>query len=587
MTDGTDDTAADSGDATGEGPRGAVPGYALGERIGKGGMGEVVLARDQRIGRDVALKRLRAAAPQPPAVARFLREARIQARLEHPAIVPVHELGTDPDGKPYFTMKRISGVTLSGLLTAAERPPLQRLLRVLADVSLAIELAHARGVVHRDLKPANIMLGDFGEVYVLDWGLARVTGEAEDTIGDDVESFDGMTQAGVVLGSPGYMAPEQIQRPSDVGPGADVYALGSILFEVLAGESLHPRGAAAALPSTLAGVDGSPARRRPDRAVPPELDAICVDALAQDPADRPSARELAHRIERYLDGDRDVEHRKSLAASHLVAARAAHAAGHARRTEAAQFASRALALDPESADAAALVTALALEPPREEPPALRAELAAAEGEVQRRQSRTAKMSFLAIFAYLMIAAWNGLLGLTVVIAIGGLCAVLFAVQHRLQRRTASGREMVLVAIGNATMAALLSRMFGPLLVAPAVCCVMAVSLASYPQLVDRARVLVVPLLVGAWLGPVALEQLGVLAPTWQVVPGAVISTSHTVAIGGSSTVGLLIFANVLAIVVMGLFANALAKSRRDAMRQSATQAWQMRQLVPAARPAES
>jgi hypothetical protein len=195
------------------------------------------------------------------------------------------------------------------------------------------------------------------------------------------------------------------------------------------------------------------------------------------------------------------------------------------------------------------------------------------------------MSFLAIFAYLVIAAWNGLLGRGVVLAIGGLCAVLFVVQTYLQRRTASGREMVLVAIGNATMAALLSRMFGPLLVAPAVCCIMAVSLSSYPQLVDRARSLVVPLLVGAWLGPVALEQLGVLAPTWQVVPGAVISTSHTVAIGGASTVALLMFANVLAIVVIGLFANALARSRRDAMRQSATQAWQMRQLVPSARKA--
>jgi serine/threonine-protein kinase len=580
MSHGTDDTQVGDSSDPGAGAAKAVPGYALGERIGKGGMGEVVLARDERIGRDVALKRLRAAAPQADAVARFLREARIQARLEHPAIVPVHELGTDPDGRPYFTMKRITGVTLGGSIAGAERPPLQRTLRALADVCLAIEFAHARGVVHRDLKPANVMLGDFGEVYVLDWGLARVTGEHESAIRGDVESLDGMTQAGAVLGSPGYMAPEQIQSAHDVGPAADVYALGSILFEVLAGEPLHPRGAAAALPSTVAGVDGSPARRRPERGVPPELDAICVDALAQDPGDRPSAREVAHRIERYLDGDRDVAHRRSLAASHLIAARAALAAGHARRSEAAQFASRALVLDPESVEAAAVVTSLALEPPRDQPPALHAELAAAEGEVQRRQSRTAKMSFLAIFAYLVIAAWNGLTGLAVVIAIGALCAVLFAVQHRLQRRTASAREMVLVAIGNAAMAALLSRTFGPLLVAPAVCCVMAVSLASYPQLVDRARVLVVPLLVGAWLGPVVLEQLGVLAPTWQVVPGAVISTSHTVAIGGASTVGLLMFANVLAIVVIGLFANALAKSRRDAMRQSATQAWQMRQLVP-------
>jgi serine/threonine-protein kinase len=190
------------------GTRTAVPGYQLGALIGHGGMGEVVAAYDPRVGREVAIKRLRAAAASGDGVARFLREARIQARLEHPAIVPVHDLGTDPDGRPYFTMKRLAGVTLAHQLATKPPPPRQRLLRAFADVCLAIELAHGRGVVHRDLKPANIMLGDFGEVYVLDWGLARVLGEHDASVGADVESLDGMTQAGSVLGTPGYMAPE-------------------------------------------------------------------------------------------------------------------------------------------------------------------------------------------------------------------------------------------------------------------------------------------------------------------------------------------------------------------------------------------
>ncbi|HEV7555090.1 MAG TPA: serine/threonine-protein kinase, partial [Kofleriaceae bacterium] len=170
---------------------GAVPpGYSFVKVLGAGGMGEVVLARDTAIGREVALKRMRAvAAARPDAETRFIREAKIQARLEHPAIVPVHTFGRDADGKPYFTMKRLAGVTLDRKL---ETLPLQQLLAAFVDVCLAIELAHGHGVIHRDIKPANIMLGDFGEVYVLDWGVARVTDEAEPQ-SIDIVSAEGET----------------------------------------------------------------------------------------------------------------------------------------------------------------------------------------------------------------------------------------------------------------------------------------------------------------------------------------------------------------------------------------------------------
>src|SRR5688500_5550674 len=132
--------------------RGATS-YQLGALIGRGGMGEVVLAHDPAIGRDVALKRLRTEAPSRELVDRFLREAKIQARLDHPAIVPVHELGYDADGRPYFVMKRLAGTTLHEVLTSRTRSqPINRLLRALVEVCLAIDLAHARGVVHRDLK---------------------------------------------------------------------------------------------------------------------------------------------------------------------------------------------------------------------------------------------------------------------------------------------------------------------------------------------------------------------------------------------------------------------------------------------------
>src|SRR5690349_14585720 len=157
----------------------------FGGRLGEGGMGEVLLAHDEHIGRDVAVKRIRASEPTAEELSRFLREARVQGRLEHPAVVPVHDLAVDRDGRPFFVMKRLSGTTLLELLGRLRADPAadgatvrRRMLRAFADVCLAIEFAHSRGIVHRDLKPANIMLGDFGEVYVLDWGVARALTEA-------------------------------------------------------------------------------------------------------------------------------------------------------------------------------------------------------------------------------------------------------------------------------------------------------------------------------------------------------------------------------------------------------------------------
>src|SRR5262245_18574010 len=141
--------------------------YDSGELIGRGGMGEVVAAHDRQIGREVALKRMRGEPPTERAIRRFVREAMIQGRPDHPSIAPVYDLGRDDDGMPYFTMKKLAGVTLAQILREpqlAAKYPRQRLLRALAEVCLAVELAHTRGIVHRDLKPENLVLGDFGEV---------------------------------------------------------------------------------------------------------------------------------------------------------------------------------------------------------------------------------------------------------------------------------------------------------------------------------------------------------------------------------------------------------------------------------------
>ncbi|HEX7837328.1 MAG TPA: serine/threonine-protein kinase, partial [Kofleriaceae bacterium] len=235
-----------------------VAGYEIGEMLGRGGMGEVLLGHDGTIGRDIAIKRMRQPDASFEAETRFLREAKIQARLQHPAIVPVHELGRDADGRPYFTMKRLAGRTLYQLL--GEAPP--RLLRAFVDVCLAIEFAHSCGVIHRDIKPTNIMLGDFGEVYVLDWGVARVLGEGDEHPSvRDIVTAPGETQTGAAMGTPGYMAPEQALGYG-ITPAVDVYALGCVLFEILTGEPLHPRGVSGAA-NAIAHPTEAPSARRP------------------------------------------------------------------------------------------------------------------------------------------------------------------------------------------------------------------------------------------------------------------------------------------------------------------------------------
>jgi len=560
----------------------ALPNYAVARTIGLGGMGEVVVARDMRIGRDVAIKRLRSPSPSATSVARFMREARIQALLDHPSVVPVHEIGTDSAGQPYFTMKRLSGVTLAKALRSTDRPTPQRLLRAFVDACLAVSFAHERRIVHRDLKPSNIMLGDFGEVYVIDWGVARVVDDQEDvpTGLEDIESLEGMTEAGTVLGTPGYMAPEQIRAP-DVGPPADVYALGATLFEILAGASLHPRGNQALI-TTAAGIDGSPRNRRPDRSIPPELDALTVAALSPDPAARPTARQLADAVQRYLDGDRDVEHRRELAARELAAARQAlHGGDVARRAEAIHSAGRALALDPESREAAALITALMLEPPREPPRELREQLLASEAVIQQRQGRIAARSLIAMLLFLVAAGLNGLHDAPLFFSIVGWNVLMIAISLAVWRRPVVRFEVWAVVVGNSVLIALLSRLFGPFIVTPVVTGVMALSLTSYPRLMPQARIVIL-FLAGAWIVPVALELAGLLSPAWEVLEGSVVSTSHVVRVDDGPTAVLLIGGNVLAIVVIGLFANALARSRREAQRAVEIQAWHLRQLLPAA-----
>jgi eukaryotic-like serine/threonine-protein kinase len=258
--------------ALADGTEHASDGYELGPVIAWGGMGQVRLARDLRLGRQVALKELIRA--DDTLAARLVREARVAAELEHPNIVPIYDIGTWADGTPYYTMRYVAGRTLFTALreatTLAER--MQLLPAVIAACD-AVGFAHGRGIVHRDLTPANIMLGERGETYVIDWGLAK------DLRTMPVHAQPLLTVRGEVLGSPAYMPPEQ--AAGDVADAhADVHALGAILHHLVSGAAPYDGMTSSEI---LAQVR---AAAPPSPVGPRGLVAIIATAMARDRAAR-------------------------------------------------------------------------------------------------------------------------------------------------------------------------------------------------------------------------------------------------------------------------------------------------------------
>lgn len=282
-------------------PEPMAPGYRILQCLGSGGMGVVWLAWDRRLQRRVALKVLDGDAAHGGLTDRLIREARVLARLEHPGIVPVHEVGRLADGRVYYVMKFIEGARLDHHLRRT--PHAGARLRLMMQLCEPVAFAHSRNVVHRDLKPANVMVGAFGEVLVLDWGLARTglhapqTHPGERTGGGPPTSNTGgdrggrATEDGTVLGTPGYMAPEWMR--GDAGSAdhrADIFSLGALLRDIV---------------TWAADTDETPRR------VPRPLAAIIGRAMAADPRERyASVDELRTEVARYLDGARVETHRE-------------------------------------------------------------------------------------------------------------------------------------------------------------------------------------------------------------------------------------------------------------------------------------
>lgn len=301
--------------------------YELLRLIGQGAWGRVWLARDLRLNREVALKEIcPQSAGSEVARQRLVKEAQVTGQLEHPNIVPIHELGHDTATRlPFYAMRYLGNDTLKNAIARHHqhgpdepRDPLElhRLLTCFVGVCQAVGYAHSQGVVHRDLKPANVALGEFGEVVVLDWGLAKTIDEADTDVEPDSDSWTlrlsadakpADTTLGDVMGTPAFMSPEQAAGLSrKVGYHSDIYGLGAMLFAILTGRAPHERAYPnEPMQDLLDRIVVEPTPRASERVpVPPALDAICAKAMSHRPSGRyGAARELADDVSRWMAGE--------------------------------------------------------------------------------------------------------------------------------------------------------------------------------------------------------------------------------------------------------------------------------------------
>lgn len=295
----------------------------------EGGLGRIHIAQDNIIQRQVVLKEIKPQVSCCSAQNRFLREAQVTGQLEHPNIVPVYELSKTEEGNAYYVMRYLRGQTLKEAIASHHRRRKEgevssvevlRLLESFLGICEAVAYAHSRKVLHRDLKPENVMLGRFGEVIVLDWGLAKVLEQDSDSVTavqvapmTDEDASNEETMTGEVLGTPAYMAPEQAAGQQDIiDYSTDVYGLGGILFEILTGTAPH-QGQSTAEVLTRVANEPTPLANSRESSIPKPLNAICLKAMAFTQEDRyATASELAEDVRRYLANEPVTAYREPL-----------------------------------------------------------------------------------------------------------------------------------------------------------------------------------------------------------------------------------------------------------------------------------
>ncbi len=565
-------------------------------KLGSGGMGEVMLCRDARIGRDVAVKRIRADVVDEDSVGRFLREVRVQGQLEHPAVVPVYDLAVAKDGLPFFTMKRVRGRTLEEVLAAHARGEenqtfgKRKLLTAFSTVCLAVDFAHKRGVLHRDLKPANIMLGDFGEVHVLDWGLAKLLHVADESANAEmpVDIASGTaTQHGLMMGTPGYMSPEQCRGELDqLGPPSDVFALGAILYEILSLRALIDEPSTRERVVATALIDmASLEQRLRHPAIAPSLRELLLRALAPKIEARiSSARELADAIDAELDSDREQARRGVDAAKHVALAqehsRAYRAGNHEAYMQAVQEFGRALAIEPTAPAARDDLTELLLELPQEIPSSAKEEYSVWSNRARSPLARTTFLRLCTWLAALVIAVFVPVIPASVVALpmVLIVSAMAYAALCWQREWTAQSARSGLVFANTLAIVAL-SMVFGPFLVLPALAAThLMFFVSSVPA---RFRALLVLGTTLAVFFPALLAGLG-LGPEPALhftLENGQLHVHSPIALGQYWWV-YLVAVSVAGMITPALLARRIHEQSEQGERHVFMQGWYLRHLLP-------